>query len=55
MKVQKQTRPAKLTPDVLKALQEAMSDVIKPDYNKEHNRDATKKKRRNKNNKNKEK
>lgn len=40
-------KPARLTPEVLQALQEAMSDVIKPDY-KERSKDAPKKKRRNK-------
>lgn len=41
-------KPAKLTPEVLQALQQAMSDVIKPDYNKEKGKDGTKKKFRSK-------
>jgi hypothetical protein len=44
-------KPARLTPEVLQALQTAMSDVIKPEYNKEKGKDGTKKKHRNKNKK----
>jgi hypothetical protein len=41
-------KPARLTPEILRALQEAMSDVIKPEY-KERRKDDHKKKRRKKN------
>lgn len=49
---QNHNKKIKVTPEILKALQESMSDVIKPDYNKERIKDAPKKKRRNKKSKN---
>lgn len=48
MKLQQNSKPIKVTPEILKALQAAMSDSIKPDFSKERTNDAPKKKRRRK-------